>query len=63
MQRECILLVELLCAEYAHAHSTYRICSLCAVIVFVIAAMRLGLNSRPVTLKGWPIVGEFLHQV
>ena len=34
-QRECILLVELLHAEYAHAHSTNRMHSICVVIVIV----------------------------
>ena len=40
-QRERILLVELLHAEYAHAHSINRIHSFCSVIVivFVIAAV------------------------
>ena len=44
-QRELILLVELLHVECAHAHSTNRMRSLCVVIViiFVIAAVRLGL--------------------
>ena len=47
-QRGCILLVELLHAEYAHAHSTKRMRSLCVVIVifFVITAVLLGLNSN-----------------
>ena len=35
-QRESILLVELLYAEYAHAHSTNGMCSLCVVIVIII---------------------------
>ena len=40
-QGEHILLVDLLHAEYAHAHSTNSMCSLCSVIViiFVIAAV------------------------
>ena len=46
-QREHILLVELLCAEYAHAHPTNGIRSLCLVIVIdlvlVNAAMGPGL--------------------
>ena len=45
-QRERILLVELLHAEYAHAHPTNGMRSLCVVfvIVLVIAAEGPGLN-------------------
>ena len=45
MQREHIVLVELLHAEYAHAHSTNGMRSLCVVvvIVFIIAAGGPGL--------------------
>ena len=44
-QRERVLLVELLHAQCAHAHSTNSMCSLCVVIVIilVIAAMGPGL--------------------
>lgn len=42
-QRECILLVELFHAEYAHAYSTNGMRSLCVVIVLVIAAVGLGI--------------------
>ena len=42
-QRECSILVELLHTEYAHAHSTNGMRSLCVVIVLVIAAVGPGL--------------------
>ena len=45
-QRECIVLLELLHAEYAHAHSTNEMHSLCLVIVLVIAAMGPGLKCH-----------------
>ena len=41
-QRERILLVELLNAEYTHAHSTYGMHSLCAVIVIVLFIVAVG---------------------
>ena len=43
-QRERIILVELLNAEYAQAHSTNGISSLCVVTVIIIAVVGLGLN-------------------
>jgi hypothetical protein len=48
-QRERILLVELLHAEYAHAHSTNGMRFLCIVIVIVIAAV--GPSLRPLCLS------------
>ena len=49
-QRERILLVELLHAEYANAHSTNGLRSLCVVIVLVLvmAAVGPGLKSHVV---------------
>ena len=45
-QRKHILLVELLHAEYARAHSTNVMRSLCIVIVLIIAAVGPGLNPH-----------------
>ena len=41
-QRERIVLVELLHAEYAHSHSTNRMRSLCIVIVVVLVIAAVG---------------------
>ena len=46
MQRERIVLVELLHMDYAHAHSTNGMRSLCVVIVLVIAAVGTDLERH-----------------
>ena len=61
-----IVLVELLHAEYAHAHSTNRMCSLCDVIVIVlsIAAVGPGLNAGfllAVNAKAMQILKTQIH--
>ena len=48
-QRKRILLVELLHAEYAHAHSTNVMRSLCVVIFIVIVIAAVGLGLYPVS--------------
>ena len=54
-QRERVLLVKLLQAEFAHAHSTNRMRSLGVVIVLVIAAVRLGLYALIVPCALCPV--------